>query len=100
MRRICISVGGQLNAQIMFRVISVSAVQLKDARAAVVPADRLDNSGRQLGELDGAERRRPASAVRDGGGLAPEAAAAAIRAMHGEGRIPTLLRRVDRACRW
>ena len=32
-------------------------------------------------------------------GLAPEAAAAAIRAMHGEGRIPTLLRRVDRACR-
>lgn len=33
-------------------------------------------------------------------GLAPEAAAAAVRAMHGDGRIPTLLRRVDRACRW
>jgi hypothetical protein len=27
-------------------------------------------------------------------------AAAAIRAMHGDGRIPTLLRRVDRACQW
>ena len=33
-------------------------------------------------------------------GLAPEAAAEALRAMHGDGRIPTLLRRVDRACLW
>jgi deoxyribonuclease V len=33
-------------------------------------------------------------------GIAPEAAATAIRAMHGDGRMPTLLRRVDRACRW
>jgi deoxyribonuclease V len=33
-------------------------------------------------------------------GLAPEAAAEALRAMHGDGRIPTLLRRADRACRW
>jgi deoxyribonuclease V len=33
-------------------------------------------------------------------GLAPAAAAQAVRTMHGEGRIPTLLRRVDRACRW
>ena len=33
-------------------------------------------------------------------GLAPEAAAEALRAMHGDGRIPTLLRRADRACLW
>jgi deoxyribonuclease V len=33
-------------------------------------------------------------------GFTPKAAAEAVRAMHGDGRIPTLLRRADRACRW
>jgi deoxyribonuclease V len=42
-------------------------------------------------------RRRPLFVT--AAGLAPEAAAAAIRAMHGDGCIPTLLRRVDRTCR-
>ena len=43
----------------------------------------------------GSARPLPVTAV----GMAPELAAERVRSMHGEHRLPTLLRRVDQLCR-